>query len=68
MADYKHVGPDTYGYIEEIAFTPLNKQCEVKYKEPHDNTVEVTPSDSHSSQDMREEYNLVVPNCKCLRK
>lgn len=68
MADYKHVGPDTYGYIEEIGFTPLNKQCDVTYTKPHDNTIDVTPSESFASQDMREENNLVVPECKCLRK
>lgn len=68
MADYKHEGFDSYGFCEQIAFVPLNKQCEVKYTKPHDNTVEVTEEDSHSSQDMREQNNLTIPECKCLRK
>lgn len=69
MADYKHVGKDpVYGYIEEISFVPLNKQCDVVYKEPYDNDPKLDLVDSLATQDFVEEKNLTLPNCKCLRK
>lgn len=68
MADYKHEGFDAYGYKEEIKFVPMQKACGVTYKKPFDNTPELTEIESFVKPEFVEEKNLVIPDCKCLRK
>lgn len=70
MADYKHEGFDTYGYVEEIQFKPLNNECKVTYRKPLDieKENEFDLIENLTNQDNSEQNNLAVPECKCLRK
>lgn len=70
MADYKHEGFDTYGYVEEIQFKPLSEECKVTYNKGLDlgTEIEYDLVDALTSQDFPEQNNLTLPDCKCLRK
>lgn len=68
MADYKHEGFDTYGYVEEIHFTPLSEECNITYTKELDIPKNFNLVDSIVSQDFDEQTNLTLPQCKCLRK
>lgn len=70
MADSKHFGFEpTYGYVEEIRFKPLQRQCEATYKKPYDNIPSMDEVDNKvvNPQGYVEENNLTLPDCKCLR-
>lgn len=68
MADYKHEGFDSYGYVEEIKFTPMNAICKVGYTKPANTEPTLKEVESFVKQDYVEQNNLTIPDCKCLRK
>lgn len=68
MADYKTTGFDTYGYVEEIHFTTLGKQCGIEYGKPLAEVKLDGTVGTFVSQDNIEQLNLTLPKCKCLRK
>lgn len=68
MADYKHEGFDTYGYVEEIKFVPMQVKCGATYTKAANNEPTLTEAKTVASQDFVEQNNLTLPTCDCLRK
>lgn len=68
MADYRYMGFDTYGYVENVEFTPLEKECGVEYENVEAQEPTLTEVESFVCETYPEQEIIAVPKNKCLRK